>query len=136
MKQVLAGLRESFDFILIDSPPAIAVSDATVLAANADGVILVFHAQKTSRASARRVVECLETVRAPILGTILNGINLENPDYSYYRHYYGSDYGVMTEDDNRSGNGKNNGAIVEPGFSEAKLSPTEPVAGMVSREFF
>jgi len=136
MKQVLAGLRESFDFILIDSPPVIAVSDAAVLATNADGVILVIHAHKTTQASARRAVECLETVRAPILGTILTGINLDNPDYSYYRHYYGSNYGDITTDDNGSSDGKNNGGIVQSELREAKLSPIEPVAGMVSREFF
>ena len=136
MKQVLAGLRESFDFILIDSPPAIPVSDAAVLATIADGVILVFHAQKTTRASARRAVQCLEFVRAPILGTILTAIDLANPDYFYYRHYYGSNYGDFATDDNDSSNGKNNGAIVESELPEAKLSPIEPVAGMVSREFF
>lgn len=136
MKQVLAGLRESFDFILIDSPPAIALSDAAVLAANADGVILVFHAQKTTRASARHAVECLETVRATILGTILNGINLEHPDYSYYRKYYGSNYAEIAADDNRSSNGKIEDAIVQSELPEAKLSPIGVGTGIVSREFF
>jgi polysaccharide biosynthesis transport protein len=92
MREILQTLRESFDFILIDSPPAVAVSDAAILSRVSDGVILVFHGQKTTTASARQVVERLDAIRAPILGVILNGIDVSNPSYAYYRQYYGSNY--------------------------------------------
>src|SRR5262249_7541256 len=49
--------------------------------------------------SARQVKEKFDAIRAPILGVILNGINVEDPDYRYYRHYYGSDYGTIVAED-------------------------------------
>lgn len=93
MRQMLSSLRQSFDFILIDSPPAIPVSDAAILSVICDGVLLVFHGQKTTAASARQAMERLDAVRPRFLGVVLNGIDLGNPEYFYYRHYYGSDYG-------------------------------------------
>jgi protein-tyrosine kinase len=92
MRELLKNLRESFDFILMDSPPAIAVSDAAILSRISDGVILVFHGQKTTTASAHQVVERLDAIRAPVLGVVLNGIDVRNPSYTYYRQYYGSSY--------------------------------------------
>ncbi|TMB71057.1 MAG: polysaccharide biosynthesis tyrosine autokinase [Deltaproteobacteria bacterium] len=103
MKELLTSLRESHDFILIDTPPAIAVSDAAILSSVADGIILVFHARKTTVHSARQVKERFDAVRGPILGVILNGINVEDPDYAYYRHYYGSDYGTVAAAENGNG---------------------------------
>jgi capsular exopolysaccharide synthesis family protein len=97
MRQVLKTLREEFNFILIDSPPAIAVSDAAVLSMMSDGVIMVFNGRKTTMASARQAIERLDAIRAPILGAVLNRIDLGNPDYAYYRYYYGSDYGAAAE---------------------------------------
>jgi Mrp family chromosome partitioning ATPase len=135
MKEVLEKLRESFNFILIDSPPAVAVSDAAVLSINSDAVILVFHARKTTRASARQVMERLEAVRAPILGTILNGVNFRNPDYAYYRYYYGSKYGVIGRNNNDS-----DGAIeTMDAASEApemSLASIEFGSGVLPRPFF
>jgi capsular exopolysaccharide synthesis family protein len=88
MKEVLGDLRQRFEFIVIDSPPVIALSDAAVLSVVSDGVLLVFDGQRTSTAYAQKAVERLEMVRAPLLGVILNGVNLDNPHYSYYQAYY------------------------------------------------
>jgi capsular exopolysaccharide synthesis family protein len=91
MKDILTELRQRFQYILIDSPPVIAISDAAILSVVADGALLVFDAQKTSTACAQKAVERLDTVHARFLGVILNAVNLENPDYAYYRtysHYY------------------------------------------------
>ena len=90
MRDVLNELRDQFDFIVIDSPPVIAVSDAAILSTISDGVVLVFHGQKTTTPSARRAMERLERVGAPILGVILNGIDIRHPDYVDYRSYYSS----------------------------------------------
>ena len=87
MREILQKLRQDFKFILIDSPPVITLSDATVLSVMTDGIILVFDGQATSTASAQRAVECLDMVRAHLLGVVLNGVNLDNPDYSHYRGY-------------------------------------------------
>jgi capsular exopolysaccharide synthesis family protein len=88
MRDVMRELSASFDFVIIDTPPVIAVSDAAVLSLLCDGVLLVFHGQKTTTLAARRAVEQLESVGAPILGVVLNGVNLRDPDYADYRSYF------------------------------------------------
>jgi capsular exopolysaccharide synthesis family protein len=103
MKQILTSLRALFEFILIDSPPGIAISDAAILSVISDAVILVFHGQKTTTDSARQLLERLDGIRAPVLGVILNGVNMQNPDYSYLHHYYSDGYG--TDEENKNGNG-------------------------------
>ena len=92
MKEVVEVLRERFDFVLIDSAPAIAVSDAAVLSQLSDGVLLIIRGQRTTTEAARRVVERLEAMHAQILGVVLNGIDMRNPAYADYRHYYASYY--------------------------------------------
>jgi capsular exopolysaccharide synthesis family protein len=103
MRQILSDLRPSFDFILIDSPPAVAVTDASVISVICDGVLLVLHAQKTTTAYARQALERLDAVRAPVLGVVLNSIDLRNPDYAYYHQYYGSAYGSGHNPENGTG---------------------------------
>jgi capsular exopolysaccharide synthesis family protein len=92
MKETLEALRARFDLVLIDTPPAIAVSDALVLSVQCDGVLLVLRAQKTPAAAVQRVVERLEAVGAHFLGTVLVGADMRHPDYAEYRHYYKSYY--------------------------------------------
>jgi Mrp family chromosome partitioning ATPase len=87
MKEVVEILRERFEFVLIDSPPAITVSDAALLARLCDGVLLVFHGQRTTEESARRMVNELVAVHACILGVVLNCVDLTSPDYADYRRY-------------------------------------------------
>jgi polysaccharide biosynthesis transport protein len=87
MKDILKEVRQRFEFILIDSPPVIALSDAAILSVITDGVVLVFNGQRTSTASAQKAVELLDTLRVRFLGVILNAVNLDNPAYSYHRTY-------------------------------------------------
>ena len=94
MANIITQLRETFDFILLDSPPAMAISDPVVLSGVSDGILLVFHPRKTTAHVARQVKERFDAIRAPVLGVILNGINVADPDYVYYRDYYGSGYGA------------------------------------------
>jgi capsular exopolysaccharide synthesis family protein len=88
MRRLIADMREIFDFVLIDSPPVVPVTDATVLATMSDGVLLVLHGKDSTMASARQALDRLGAVRARVLGTIINSIDLHHPDYSYYQHYY------------------------------------------------
>jgi succinoglycan biosynthesis transport protein ExoP len=135
MRQLLSELRESFNFILMDSPPAIAVSDAAVLSVMCDGVLLVFHGRKTTKALARQTMARLDTIRAPFLGVILNGVDLGNPEYAYYRKYYGSDYASAGEPEN----GGAGSLVAAP--ARAKLDETQTWleglgSGTVPRDFF
>jgi capsular exopolysaccharide synthesis family protein len=134
MRQTLSTLRESFNFILIDSPPAIAVSDAAVLSVMCDGILLVFHGKKTTTVSARQAMERLDAVRAPFLGAILNSINLDNPEYAYYRCYYGSKYGVVREPSNGAASVVAAAAKEELHDDELRVEEVEP--GIVSQDFF
>jgi capsular exopolysaccharide synthesis family protein len=90
MKRLLATLRTEFDFLVIDSPPAIPFSDARVLSLLADGVVLVGRYGLTTRRALARCAECLRAVGAPILGVVINGIDFSSPDYRYYNFGYGS----------------------------------------------
>jgi hypothetical protein len=151
MREILKSLRESFNFILMDSPPAIAVSDAAVLSMVSDGIILVFHGQKTTTASARQVVERLDAIRAPILGVILNGIDVRNPSYAYYRHYYGSNYDEPELRQPNNGSETTietsstempkedvlpNESAPGPDLSEEEIPTGKPGSGTVPRAFF
>jgi succinoglycan biosynthesis transport protein ExoP len=92
MSEVLQSLREHFDLVLIDSPPAIAVSDAVVLAVQCDGVLLVLRAHKTPPVAVQRLIERLEAVGGRILGTVLVGVDFRGPDFADYHQYYASYY--------------------------------------------
>ena len=116
MATIITQLRETFDFILLDSPPAMAISDPVVLSRVSDGILLVFHARKTTAHVARQVKDRFDAIRAPVLGVILNGINVADPDYVYYRDYYGSGYGagaVAAENGNGRGHAEPENLIVE-----------------------
>lgn len=88
MKRVIETLRGAFDFVLIDSPPAIAMSDAAILSQVCDGVVLVVRGQQTPLDAARRVVERLEAFHCTVLGVVLNGVDLDDPDYADYASSY------------------------------------------------
>ncbi|EUJ26124.1 capsular exopolysaccharide family protein [Listeria floridensis FSL S10-1187] len=82
MKLVLREAAEQFDQIVIDTPPATIVSDALVLASEADGVILVCRAAKTLRESAKLALKQMQLAETPIVGCVLNGI--KNRDQYVY----------------------------------------------------
>jgi succinoglycan biosynthesis transport protein ExoP len=91
MRKLLSTLSERFTHIVIDSPPAISFTDASILSTMVDGVVLVVHGGKTSRAVARRAKQHLLDVGAHIFGVVLNNVKVESQDY-YYSGYYSSYY--------------------------------------------
>ncbi len=91
MRKLLGTLSERFTHIVIDSPPAISFTDASILSTMVDGVVLVVHGGKTSRAVARRAKQQLLDVGAHIFGIVLNNVKLETQDY-YYSGYYSNYY--------------------------------------------
>nr|WP_255603799.1 CpsD/CapB family tyrosine-protein kinase [Oscillochloris sp. ZM17-4] len=82
MVALLDRLRATADIVLIDTPPVVAVTDAAVLAPQADGVLLVLQAGHTRRDRAREARQILEKVKANIIGVVLNNARLEG-GYSY-----------------------------------------------------
>ena len=87
----LTALSKQFDWILIDSPPVMAVTDAALVAHMTTGVIFVVGAEMTSRHAARQAVDHLESAHAKFTGAVLNRVELERNAY-YYSQYYRSQY--------------------------------------------
>ncbi len=91
MRDVLAKLAADADLVVIDSPPLHAVTDAAVLAAEADGTLLVIHAGKTRRGAVSQAAEALQRVGANVVGVALNRLTARSSAGYYYR-YYGDYY--------------------------------------------
>ncbi len=81
---LLQMLREDFDYILIDSPPAILFTDAQILASCADACVLVVQASKTSKEDAQSVLDMLKTASAPLLGVLFNAAKVKAATYSKF----------------------------------------------------
>ncbi|CAN7341096.1 MULTISPECIES: CpsD/CapB family tyrosine-protein kinase [unclassified Paenibacillus] len=88
MISTIDELKQSFDVILIDAPPAIAVTDSQIIASRTDGVILVVNSDRTKREAVLKAKQNLDNVRARILGVVLNNVDRKNKD-AYYYYYYG-----------------------------------------------
>jgi succinoglycan biosynthesis transport protein ExoP len=96
MRRLLGLLGERFAHIIIDSPPAISFTDASILSTMVDGVMLVVHGGRSSRAVVRRAKQQLLDVGAHIFGVVLNNVKLESQDY-YYSGYYSNYYSTETD---------------------------------------
>jgi polysaccharide biosynthesis transport protein len=89
MKRLTAKLSEHADFVLFDTPSAIAFTDAVVLSRIVDGVVLVVRAQTVPRGAELQVRNLLNKAKANILGVVLNDVEPEMVDsYYYHSHYY------------------------------------------------
>ncbi|MDQ6694473.1 MAG: CpsD/CapB family tyrosine-protein kinase [Chloroflexota bacterium] len=84
MAEILSMLRAEAEYVLIDTPPIIAVTDAAVLAPRVDGVLLVVNAGKTKRDLAVKARDILMQVNANLLGVVLNNAQLDKSAYAYY----------------------------------------------------
>jgi capsular exopolysaccharide synthesis family protein len=91
MQRVLSALKPNFTHIIIDSPPIASFTDGVLMSSMVDGVLLVVHGGKASRAIVRRSRQVLQDVGAKIFGVVLNNVNLDRQDY-YYKYYYQNSY--------------------------------------------
>jgi capsular exopolysaccharide synthesis family protein len=89
--ELIDELQQQFDWIVIDAPPVMAVTDAAVIAHTATGVMFVVGAEMTPRRNAMAAVEQLTAARARFIGAVLNRVNIEKHSY-YYAPYYRKDY--------------------------------------------
>ena len=88
MKHFIAEMRARFAYVIFDSPPVLAVTDAIVLAANVDGVVLCVHGGQTPREHVQRSADRLRQANIPVLGAILNNLDLKQYGYAYRKSYY------------------------------------------------
>jgi protein-tyrosine kinase len=86
MRDLLSELEEEADLVIVDMPPVLAVTDSSLVAGAASGVLLVLRANVTTFAAAQKAVDQLRSVHARILGIVLNGVQSGTDGYYYY--YY------------------------------------------------
>lgn len=85
MTTLINGFRREYHYIIIDTPPTLPVTDASVVASNADAAILVLRSGDTEETAAQRALEQLHRVHARIAGAVLNGVSARQD--RYYTHY-------------------------------------------------
>ena len=91
----LDGARQAYDYVIIDAPPLGNVIDAAIIAKNSDASVMVISAKTISYKFARVVKEQLEKADCPILGVVLNKVDMKQN--KYYGKYYGNYYGNYGE---------------------------------------
>lgn len=97
MQELLDRLKGRFDVVLLDSPPALVVTDASVLATLVDGLVVVARAGRTRRGALRATIEELAQSARPIAGIVLNQVAGRESGYYYYA--YGRAYGDDVSDE-------------------------------------
>jgi capsular exopolysaccharide synthesis family protein len=93
LPEAIAELRKEYKFIVIDSPPIMAATDAVILSVQADGVLLVVRSGETPKEAFARTRDLLNSVKCNLLGVVLNAVSPKAPDYYYSYRYYPYSYG-------------------------------------------
>ncbi len=96
MQEILDYLKSQADYLIIDVPPVVAVTDACVLAAKVDGIALVVNFGAIRPEMAQKAKNLLLKANGHVLGVIINRVEIEEED-SYYYYYYGSDNQKMAK---------------------------------------
>ena len=106
VKSLIEEMREEFDFVIIDTPPMLAVTDPSPIAARVDGVILCMRIKKNVRVSAERATQMINNLGANCIGLVVNGVGAQSgygsqytygayrAGYSYNGYGYGYGYGA------------------------------------------
>ena len=86
-RQLLTEMGGHYDYVIVDSAPILPVSDSVALAGSVDGVFVVAHAGRVTRATSANTLERLERVGAPVLGMVLNQASKVSKEYYAYGGY-------------------------------------------------
>jgi capsular exopolysaccharide synthesis family protein len=103
MRDALGELRRRFKFVVIDSPPIMAATDAVILSSLTDGVLLVVRSGETPKEAFTRTRDLLSAVKSRLLGVVLNAVDSSAPDYYYSYRYYPYAYGYGYGEDMKKG---------------------------------
>src|SRR5499427_9250847 len=93
LTEAVQQLRGEYKFIVIDSPPIMAATDAVIVSVQADGVLLVVRSGETPKEAFTRARDLLTSVKCRLLGVVLNAVDSTAPDYYYSYRYYPYSYG-------------------------------------------
>ena len=100
--ELFQALEEHYDYVIVDSPPLVSVSDGILLAQHCDGAILVVRSGETPRRLIMQSINQLRQTECLLLGTVLNGVETSNRAYGkyygYYSKYYSEYYGKKEDD--------------------------------------
>jgi len=121
-RKFLDDLSKHFDRLVLDSPPVIAVTDSAIVSTLVDGVVFVVRAFKSNATVSASGLRTLRDVDAPIAGAVLNAVNLNRHEYSYYQYYYYRREGYAPLTPPTSGGGAG-GAGASGGAAEQSASP-------------
>ena len=108
LAEMICELRKRYKFIVIDSPPIMAATDAVILSALVDGVLLVVRSGETPKEALMRTRDLLHSVKSRVLGVVLNAVDSSSPDYYYSYRYHPYAYGADGSDEpvkSKNGNG-------------------------------
>ena len=98
LAEMMCELRKRYKFIVIDSPPIMAATDAVILSALVDGVLLVVRSGETPKEAFARTRDLLHSVNSRVLGVVLNAVDSSSPDYYYSYRYYPYAYNAYRTD--------------------------------------
>lgn len=110
MALAIAELRKKYKFIVIDTPPVMAVTDAVILSVLVDGLVLVVRSGETPKEAFSRSHDLLTSVKSRILGVVLNAVDSSAPDYYYSYRYYPYSDGYELDSQANSATGENQAA--------------------------
>ena len=101
MKELVGRFSEQFDYVVFDSPPVLAVTDAVVLSSLVDGTLLVLDYGRVRREEAADTLKQLQRVNSNVVGSVLNSVPYSSSYYNGYKNYYGAS--GSKKDDNKKG---------------------------------
>src|SRR5499427_1276383 len=113
LSDAIVELRTKFKFIVIDSPPVMAATDAVILSVQADGVLLVVRSGETPKVAFTRTRDLLTSVKSRILGVVLNAVDSSAPDYYYSYRYYPYSYGYGPQETGDAAHGEASESVSE-----------------------
>jgi len=90
--KLIDAASQQYDMVIIDSPPALMVSDSSIISGSVDGVVIVACAGRSTRTALLRTLRNLRRHQAKILGVVLNMVNTKSSEYYYAYGYYGGKY--------------------------------------------
>jgi succinoglycan biosynthesis transport protein ExoP len=99
LSDMIIELRKRYKFVVIDSPPIMAATDAVILSVLVDGVLLVVRSGETPKEAFTRTRDLLASVKSRMLGVVLNAVDSSSPDYYYSYRYYPYSYGAYGRED-------------------------------------
>jgi capsular exopolysaccharide synthesis family protein len=119
LADAITELRTKFKFIVIDTPPVMAATDAVILSVKADGVLMVVRSGATPKEAFSRTRNLLMSVNCRLLGVVLNAVDSNAPDYYYSYRYYPYSYGYGPQDSASDSHSDDDGQEPESAFAAA-----------------